>query len=110
MAIDNTLYDSLQDTYIEIQNYFNNTQLGREHSQMMIKHEELAELLERLDIEAIEEQSKDIHELHKQLQDITDESLRIVEELQEGIDSMSISKNIVTRLDKIFLETAKLIV
>ena len=110
MAIDNTLYDSLQNTYNEMKDYFNNTQLGREHSQMMMKHEELAELLERLDIEAIEEQSKDIHGLHKQLQEITDVSTDIVKDLKEDLDSVSIATNVVRRLDNIFVEIAKLIV
>ena len=52
MAIDNSLYDSLQNAYVKIQDYFNNNKLGPEHSAMMMKHEELAELLEKLDIEA----------------------------------------------------------
>ena len=57
MAIDNTLYDSLENTYTKIKDYFNHVQLGREHSVMIVKHEELAELLESFDIEALEEQS-----------------------------------------------------
>ena len=70
MAIDNSLYDSLENTYIKIKDFFDNNQLGPEHSAMIIKHEELANLLETFDIESLEEQSSDIHVLHKQLEDI----------------------------------------
>ena len=69
MAIDNSLHDSLESTYFQIKDYLDSIQLGREHSSMITKHEELAHLLEGFDIEALEEQSKDINTLHAQLDD-----------------------------------------
>lgn len=110
MAIDNTLYDSLQNTYMKIQDYFNTQKLGPEHSPMMIKHEELAELLERLDIEAIEEQSTDINTLHEQLNDIKVDSEKILEDLNDGRDSITTAANVVNGLDKVFSKITHLIV
>ena len=110
MALDNSLYDSLENTYIKIKDYFDNNKLGSEHSQMIIKHEELAELLEKLDIEAIEEQSSDIHALHDELNEIKELSNKIVEDLNDTIDSVSIAANVVSGLDTIFLRISNVIV
>lgn len=110
MAIDNSLYDSLENTYIEIQTYLKNNQLGPEHSAMIIKHEELADLLEHLDIEAFEEQSKDINALHKQLRDIKEVSNTIVEELNLNEDSIVTVSKVVSSLDVIFLKLTNLVV
>jgi len=103
MAIDNSLYDELETTYFKMKNYLESNQLGPEHSQMIIKHEELAQLLESLDIEAIEEQSSDIHSLHNQLNQIKEIASRIIEELESSNDSNSIAQNAVTHLNEIFL-------
>lgn len=110
MAIDNSLYDSLESTYIKIKDYFDNNQLGPEHSAMIIKHEELSDLLETLDIEAIEEQSSDIHALHAQLNDIKEVSKQIVEELNNVVDSVASANKVVDGLDKIFLKITNVIV
>ncbi|QSZ42612.1 hypothetical protein GJV85_11000 [Sulfurimonas aquatica] len=109
MAIDNSLYDSLENTYIKIKEYFDNTQLGREHSTMIIKHEELSELLETFDIEALEEQSNDINSLHKQLDDIKEISTNIVENLNNKVDSISTADKVVSGLDKVFTKITKLV-
>ena len=106
MAIDNSLYDSLENTYVKIQVYLDSNQLGPEHSAMIIKHEELAELLERLDIEAIEEQSKDINTLHAELNEIKGVSNRITQELN-GTDATS---SVVSGLDEVFSKISTLIV
>ena len=106
MAIDNSLYDSLENTYVKIQGYLYTNQLGPEHSAMIIKHEELAELLERLDIEAIEEQSKDINTLHAELNEIKGVSNRITQELN-GTDATS---SVVSGLDEVFSKISTLIV
>ena len=103
MAIDNSLYDSLENTYMKIKDYLESTQLGAEHSAMIIKHEELAELLEKLDIEAIEEQSSDIHTLHDELNAIKEISNKIIEDL----NNVSL---VVNRLDEIFSKITHLIV
>lgn len=107
MAIDNSLYNSLENTYRKIQDYLNSRQLEREHSVMIVKNEELGELLDRLDIEAIEEQSKDIHALHAQLKDIKEDSIKVIEDLN-GSDSTV--TNVVNGLDKIFSKVNDVIV
>ena len=110
MAIDNSLYDSLENTYFKIKDYFDNNKLGPEHSQMIIKHEELAELLERLDIEAIEELSSDIHTLHDELNKIKEVSNKIIEDLDNSTDSDTTVANVVNGLEKIFLQITNVIV
>ncbi len=110
MAIDNSLYDSLQNTYIKMTDYFNQIQLGREHSIMIVKHEELAELLEKLDIEAIEEQWSDINALHKELDDIKEDAKKVLEVLNSDGDSLTTVDYIVSGLDNVFAKIAKLII
>ncbi|SFV61275.1 hypothetical protein MNB_SM-4-961 [hydrothermal vent metagenome] len=110
MAIDNSLYDSLENTYTKMKDYFNNIQLGREHSAMIVKHEELAELLETLDIEAIEEQWPDINALHKELDNIKEHTKKILDDLNAGGDSVAIAEKVVNELNEIFSKIAKLIV
>jgi len=107
MAIDNSLYDSLENTYIKIKDYFDSNQLGPEHSAMIIKHEELSDLLETLDIEAIEEQSSDIHGLHEQLNEIKEVSNKIVEDLNDDVDSIATAAKVVNGLDEIFSKITK---
>ena len=109
MAIDNSLYDSIENTYKKIQNYLDTTQLGKEHSAMIIKQEELSELLEQLDIEAIEEQWTDINVLHEKLNDIKEDSNQIAEALELSDDSITIADKVVTGLDKIFSKIAKIL-
>ena len=110
MAIDNSLYDSLENVYIKIKDYFDTHKLGAQHSQMIIKHEELADLLESFDIEALEEQSKDIDRLHGQLDDIKKVSIKLIEDLDGVLDSMLMTNNVVNGLDKIFLKITKVTV
>ena len=110
MAIDNSLYDSLENTYFQIKDYLDSTQLGREHSPVMLKHEELAELLEIFDIEAIEEQSKDINALHAQFNNIKEVSNKIVEDLQNDDDSITTAANVVSGLDTVFLKIRNIVV
>jgi len=109
MAIDNSLYDSLESTYFKIQGYLNNTPLGREHSPMMFKHEELGALLESFDIEALEEQSKDIHALHAQLNDIKEVTQQIVEYLNDTSDSVVLVTKVVDGLDTVFLKIKNIV-
>ena len=110
MAIDNSLYDSLESTYFKIKDYFDNNKLGPEHSLLIIKHEELAELLEKLDIEAIEELSSDINTLHDELNKIKEVSDKIIEELNDSADSETTVANVVSGLEKIFLQIRNVIV
>jgi len=110
MAIDNSLYDSLENTYFQIKEYLDTIQLGREHSPMMLKHEELAELLESFDVEAIEEQSKDINALHAQLNDIKEVSNKIVEDLRGIDDSVACADSVVSGLDTVFLKIKNIVV
>lgn len=110
MAIDNSLYDSLENTYMKMQDYFATNKLGPEHSVMIIKHEELSELLERLDIEAIEEQSTEIHALHDELNRMKDISNKIVEDLANDADSTATPAKVVDSLDEIFSRITTMIV
>lgn len=110
MAIDNSLYHSLEITYLKIRVYLEKTQLGREHSMMIVRHEELAELLETFDIEALEEQSKDIHRLHEQLDDIKEVSEGIIKDLNDVADSVATAAKVVSGLDKIFSKITNIIV
>lgn len=109
MAIDNSSYDSLEDTYFQIKTYLDNTQLGREHSPMMFKHEELGELLENFDVEALEEQSKDIHALHAQLDDIKEVTKQIVKDLTGTDDSVTLTAKVVDGLDDVFLKIKNIV-
>lgn len=104
MALDNSLYDSLQRTYFVMKEYLETTQLGREHSPMILKQEELGELLERLDIEAIEEQTKDIHSLHDKLNAIMSISEKVSQDIGSGTDSVILCENAVKNLDEIFIQ------
>ncbi|PHR54506.1 MAG: hypothetical protein COA44_12790 [Arcobacter sp.] len=110
MAIDNSSYDSLENTYVKIQEFFDKNQLKAEHSAMIVKHEELAELLESFDVEALEEQSKDINALHKQLDEIKEVSEKIVENLNDVGDSVSSATKVASGLDEVFLKITKIIV
>lgn len=109
MAIDNSSYDSLESTYFKIKDYLDNTQLGREHSPMMFKHEELGELLESFDVEALEEQTKDIHALHAQLDEIKEVSKQIVKDLGDTSDSVTMVTKVVDGLDTIFLKIKNIV-
>ena len=104
MAIDNSSYDSLENTYKKITEFFDKNELKREHSAIIVKHEELAELLESFDVEAIEEQSKDINALHKQLDDIKEVSDKVVEDLNDTSDSEQSAARVVSGLDTVFLK------
>lgn len=110
MAIDNSLYDSLENTYKKIKEYLDTTKLGPEHSQVIMKHEELAELLETLDIEAIEEQSGDIHALHDELNKIKEISNTIFENLNGSSDSTVLAESVASHLDEVFGKITKVIV
>lgn len=109
MAIDNSSYDSLESTYFKIKDYLDNTQLRREHSPMMFKHEELGELLESFDVEALEEQTKDIHSLHAQLDNIKEVTAQIVEDLGDTSDSAAMAAKVVDGLDKVFLQIKNIV-
>jgi len=110
MAIDNSLHESLENTYFKIKNYLDNTQLGREHSPVLIKNEELAELLEGFDIEALEEQSKDINALHAQLDNIKEVSHQITSDLINSSDSITTATNVADGLDTVFLKIKNIVV
>ncbi|MDF1876013.1 hypothetical protein JHD48_09720, partial [Sulfurimonas sp. SAG-AH-194-I05] len=98
MAIDNSLYDALENVYTKIHNYLNNTQLEAKHSLMIVKHEELAAILEKLDIEAIEEQTVAIDTLHEQLNAIKVIADKLLTDLNDTSDS--IHTKVVNGLDE----------
>ena len=102
MAIDNSLHNSLENTFFKIKDYLENTQLGREHSPLIVKHEELGELLESFDIEALEEQTKNIQALHDQLNAIKEISTQIVVDLGNSDDSVTKTTKVLSGLDTVF--------
>lgn len=104
MALDNSLYDSLQDTFFHIKDYLENAQLIREHSPMMLKHEELGKLLDSFDVEEIEEQTKNINNLHEQLNTIKAVSDNIVLALKKESDTIVMIDEVVKALDEIFVK------
>jgi len=104
MAIDNSLYDSLENTYKEMKNYLDNTKLGPEHSEMIMQHEELAGLLERLDIEAIEEQTSEIHKLHNELNKIKELSEQIIQTLHNK-NEPTVATDVITILKQVLSKT-----
>ena len=109
MALDNSLYDSLENTFNEINTYLESVQLGREHSPVMLKHEELGTLLEDFDVEALEEQTKDIHGLHNQLNAIKDVSDKIVEDIKKNDDPTTKAGNILNGLENVFDKIDKIV-
>ena len=109
MALDNSLYDSLENTFFEIKNYLESIQLGREHSPVMLKHEELGELLETFDVETLEEQTKDINSLHDQLNTIKEISNKILEDIKKEDDSETKASNVFNGLEKVFDKINKIV-
>jgi len=105
MAIDNSSYNALEKTYFTIKTHLESTPLTREHSTLILKQEELGELLEAFDVEALEEQTKNIQALHDQLDDIT----AICEETIQALNTVSelpatlqkVTSNVDTIFDKI---------
>lgn len=110
MAIDNSSYDSLENTYKKIQEFFDKNELKREHSAIIVKHEVLAEVLESFDVEEIEEQSKDINSLHKQLDEIKAVSDKVVEDLNDTSDSVASAARVVSGLETVFSKITNLVV
>ncbi len=104
MAIDNSLYESLELTYFKIKDYLERVTLEPEHSPLIIKLDALADLLESFDIEALEEQTKNIHGLHDQLNAIKKISKKIVEDLEAGFDTITTAEKVARSLDSIFVE------
>jgi hypothetical protein len=100
MAIDNSAYDTLQATYFSIQNYLGSVKLGPEHSTVIIAHEQLGELLETFDVEALEEQTKNINALHEQLDGVKAHCHDITKALQTDDDSTA--QQIAASLERIF--------
>ncbi len=102
MAIDNSSYDAIESIYFKIKTYLETIKLGPEHSPIIIKHEDLATLLESFDVEALEEQTKDIHALHLQLDTIIEVTNQIIEDLKDTSDSVATAKKIADGLNTVF--------
>jgi hypothetical protein len=100
MAIDNSAYDTLQETYFSIQNYLDSVKLGPEHSTVIISHEQLGELLESFDVEALEEQTKNINALHEQLEGVKAHCDKITTASQT--DDASTAQHITASLESVF--------
>lgn len=110
MPTDNTLYNSLENAYNKIQEFFDNNQFGPEHSAMILKHEEFADILDKLDIQEIEAQSDNLNELHEKFKDIKEASDKVIEDLNDVIDSIATAAKVVSGLDKILSKITDLLV
>lgn len=108
MAIDNSSYDAVEDIYFKIKTYLEQVKLGPEHSPVIIKHEELGTLLESFDVEALEEQTKDVYGLHAQLDQITAVAHQIIEALSDYPDAAAAQK-IANGLDTIFAKIDRIV-
>lgn len=104
MAIDNSLYDELERTYYQIKEYLERVTLEPEHSPVIMKLDAFADLLETFDIEALEEQTKNIHGLHDQLNAIKKTAHQITDVIGAGFDSITTAERVVKGLDAIFVE------
>jgi len=100
MALDNSSYDALRNTFFSLQTYLNSTTLSSEHSPIIIKHETLAELLESFDVEALEEQTKNVQDLHDQLDVIT----ALCKQIDENIQGDTVISDLATNLETIFIK------
>ncbi len=100
MAIDNSLYDALEATYYKIENYLASVKMGPEHSPVIIMLEQLGALLETFDVEALEEQTKNINGLHDQLNAIK----ALTDQIHTDIDtnSSATAENVAQVLESVF--------
>ncbi len=105
MAIDNSSYDTLQETYFKLESYLGSVKMGPEHSSVIMNLEQMGELLESFDVEALEEQTKNINALHDQLDQIKDIASSIMnlvdEKAQEAETAAKISASMESIFDKI---------
>jgi len=104
MAIDNSLYNSLEQTYFKIKAYLERVTLEPEHTPLVSKLNAFADLLESLDIKTLQGQTKDIHRLENQFNAIKNISKKIVKDLGSGYDSITTAEKVARGLDTIFIE------
>lgn len=109
MPEDNTTYDSLENAYDKIQEFFDNNQIGAEHSEMILKHRKLRELLDELDIQIIEGNSDDLNALHEKFKAVKLVSNKLVEDLNDDIDSIATVAKVISGLDKVISKVADII-
>lgn len=104
MAIDNSLYDSLEHTYFKIKEYLERVTLEPEHAPLISKLNAFADLLESLDFKTLQGQTKDIYGLQNQFSAIKKVSNKIVEDLGAGYDSITTAEKVQSGLNTIFIE------
>lgn len=109
MAIDNSLYDELEQTYYQIKDYLERVTLEPEHSPVIMKLDAFADLLETFDIETLEEQTKNIQGLHDQLDAIKKTARQINDIIGAGFDSITTAEKVAKNLDTIFVEINSII-
>lgn len=110
MSQENAIYDSIENAYNKMQEFFDNHQFGPEHSEMILKHEKLADILDKLDIQEIEKQSNNLNKLHEKFKEIKEASDEIIEELNDVIDYIATAAKVVSGLDKILSKITEIIV
>ena len=105
MAIETSLYDSLEQTYYKIKDYLEGITLETEHSPLIAKLDALADLLESSDIQAVQKQTN----LHNQFNAIKKISNTIVKDLGSGYDTITTAEKVERGLDSIFIEIKSII-
>ena len=100
MAIDNSLYDSLEQTYYKIKDYLEGITLETEHAPLITKLDAFADLLESSDVQALQKQTN----LHNQCNAIKKISNTIVKDLGAGYDTITTAEKVKSGLDTIFIE------
>ena len=105
MAINNSLYESLEQTYYKIKAYLESVTLEEEHTPLIKKLDAFADLLESSNIEAVEKQTK----LHSQINAIKNISNKIAKDLGAGYDSITTAEKVEHGLDSIFIEVNTII-
>ncbi|MBL4730708.1 MAG: hypothetical protein JKY28_05020 [Sulfurimonas sp.] len=110
MSIDNTLYESLEKLYSEIQKLMDTSQFANANTELIIRHEELADKLNNLDIEAIKNQSNDLDALNERFNEVKQESDKVIESLNDTLHIVDKIAKIVKKVDTIISKLSKIVV
>ena len=104
-----TVYETLENSYDKLQDFFDNNQFGPEVFPLILKQEELSEKLEALDIKAIEKNSVDLQQLHLGFKELEKSAKEMVADLEETIDMIDKVAKVTKSVDKIISNISKLL-
>jgi uncharacterized protein YwgA len=100
MQNDSNLQETLQSAYDKLQLFFDNNQYGPEHRELILKHEKLSDSILKLNIVAIEKQSKNLTILHEDFKAIKKEVDTAMAEINNVIDNLDKAVKITNILGK----------